>query len=110
MSQLTFNYTGRDLKERGMNQAETHANQVHEKWSEKAYDLFKAFLVKTSSPFKIEDFREYVKNLLPAPPSLRAFGGVAMRAAKSGLIKRVGYAKVNNAKAHQANASLWMRV
>lgn len=93
-----------------MQQSERHANEVHEGWSEKAYGLFKSFLVLTTGPFKVEDFREWAKNLLPAPPSLRAFGSITVKAKKAGLIRHVGYAQVDNAKAHRANCSLWKRV
>ena len=108
MKQLTIDYA-KEAKEAGMQRAVKHADQVHDSWSTKAFDLFKSYLVLTSSPFKVEDFREWAKNLLPSPPSLRAFGAITVKAKKAGLIRHVGYAQVENIKAHKANCSLWQR-
>ncbi len=109
MKQLAIDYA-KEAKDKGIAAAEKHANEVHEGWSEKAYGLFKSFLVGRTDSFKIEDFREWAKNLLAAPPSLRAFGAITVKAKKAGLIRHVGYAQVNNSKAHKANCSLWKRV
>lgn len=96
--------TGQQLRDAGMKQAVEHADKVSESWSDKAYDHLLKYIV-LHDEFMAEDLRYESK--LPEPPSLRSWGPILMRAAKSGLIYRVGYRKVKNAKAHMANASLW---
>lgn len=100
---------GKELKEKGIKKATDHAELVHDGWNKTADYFFKYFVTHSKNPFKMEDFREWVKGMLPSPPSLRAFGGVTVRAVRAGLIEKVGYAQVTNAKAHRANCSLWKR-
>lgn len=102
--------TGKELAERGMLMAETHANQVHENWSEKAFDWFVKYIrhYGLTHSFKTEDVRTYAEaNGFESPPSLRAWGSIVMKVAKAGYIEKVGYTQVDNAKAHSANCSLW---
>lgn len=110
MKQLNLNLSGKELKLKGMQQAERSANELHKDWSEKAYWHFKYWIRYQSHPFKIETFREWCKDLVPNPRSLRAFGSIVVRAKKEGLIEHAGYTQVQNAKAHAATASLWQRV
>lgn len=106
-AQLNIEYA-KKARDRGIERAENHANQVHESWSDKAYALLKEFIrIQPKTSFLAEDFRMSVTDLLPAPPHNRAYGGIFMRAAKAGLIERLGYAPVKNWKAHRANASVW---
>jgi hypothetical protein len=97
---------GKQLKERGMQKAVDHANQVHTDWSEKAFEFLKSFIIEHKK-FLAEDVRYYSAGKVPEPPSQRAWGSVIVRAAKAGLIRRVGYEQVKNVKAHRANASVW---
>jgi hypothetical protein len=106
--QLNIDYS-RIARDKGIEKAEKSANELHENWSDRAYEWFKRFVSTRSDAFKIEEFRQWSSEVLPAPRSLRAFGGIAMRAAKEGLIKRVGFAQVDNVKAHKANCALWMK-
>jgi len=106
MNQLTLALEARD---HGIKRAVDHADRVHESWSDKAYGLLKDFLRVRRTEFLAEDFREAVTDLIPAPPHNRAYGGVFMRAAKAGLIRRIRYQAVKNVKAHCANASVWKR-
>lgn len=108
-AQTSINF-GKQLKEAGMKQSLDSANQVHPDWSEKCYRLFKVWIQYQSGAFKMETFRQGVQTLLEAPPSLRAFGPITARARKEGLIRHVGYAQVENPKAHRATSSLWQRV
>ena len=108
-AQTTIDFS-RTARDKGIQQATDHADAVHDKWSKQAFDQFKIFLTSQVEPFKMEDFRNEVSGVLPEPPSLRAFGGIAMRAAKAGLIKRIGYTQVTNIKAHRANCALWQKI
>ena len=108
--------TGEELRDRGIKKAVNHADQLTEKWSEKAYEKLKLFLSHEINQiqnfeFMTEQFREFCEvTFLDDPPSLRAFGGIMAKAAKVGLIERVGYANVTNPKAHATPAAIWRRV
>lgn len=101
---------GRQLKEKGIQRAVDNAERVNPGWKEKCYELFKRFVVGQVKPFKVEAFREAVKEQLEEPPHLRAFAFVVVKAKKEGLIKHVGYTQVDNPTSHRANCSLWQRV
>lgn len=103
---ITFAIAARD---KGIEEAVKHADQVHPNWSESALEYLKVFLAHRKSPFLCEDFREAAENVLPAPPSLRSYGAVILKAAKAGWVKKLGYAKVRNVKAHRTPANLWIR-
>jgi len=99
----------KQARDKGIKRAKDHADSVHDKWSDIAYEFLKEFIRAQRQPFLAEDFRMAVADSIPQPPHNRAFGGLFMRAAKAGLIERVGYAPVKNWKAHRANASVWRR-
>lgn len=90
----------------GIHKAVNHANAVSNNWSESAYKLLMDF-IKEKRVFKCEDFRMWCNDKIEQPPSLRAFGGIIMKAAKAGLINKVGIEAVSNVKAHMANAGIW---
>ena len=100
--------TGEELRDKGMQRAHDHAEDVHESWGDKAYQ----FLLDhtTEGEFMTEDIRKASEGIIPEPPSLRAWGGIVRRAAKNGIIKRVGYRSVSNNKAHCTPASVWVKI
>lgn len=111
MTQKEIDFTGAELALKGMQQAIDHADAVSEKWSERAYDEFVFWLCtkKKDAVFKTEDFRVFceLNDKIPKPPSKRAFGGLPIRAAKSGLITKAGYTQTVNPKAHNTPCTLW---
>ena len=115
MNQLSlFNHSrGAVLADTGIKMAVDHADAVEPKWSETAWQLFWQWLNRKPQYFEfmIEDFREYCYSydLLTRPPSERAFGFLANKAVKMGLIFSSGTATVKNAKAHKANAGKWVK-
>lgn len=109
MTQHSINF-GKTLKEKGMKRSLESAERVNPGWQEKAYWYFKYWIRYQKQPFKMESFREWCKDLIPEPPSLRAFGAIVRRAKKEGLIKHIDYTQTENPKSHQANCSLWQRV
>jgi len=110
MVQATIDF-GKAARDEGMHRAITHANQVVENWSERVFDAFKEYLILTQKqPFQIEDFRAWIGDRIPPPPHNRAFGSIATKAIKAGLIERIGFAPVKNPKAHRANSAVWIRV
>jgi ribosomal protein L36 len=98
--------TGFDLRDDGIRRALKHANSKNPEWSESAFNFLKDYL-KTHNEFMLEDVRMSSQNIIPEPPSKRAWGAIAVRGAKVGLIRRKGYQNVINPKAHATPATLW---
>lgn len=96
-------FDGPVLRDRGIQQATDHAGR---QWSDQAYDFLLKFL-KTNTTFMAEDVRTASIGFVPEPPSKRAWGGIIVRAAKQGLIQKVGFRNVKNAKAHCTPAAVW---
>ena len=109
MNQTAINF-GAIERDKGIKKSIDHADAVNHDWSEKAYECFKLFLKWRAGNFQCETFREFSKGMLPAPPSLRAYGHVIRRAAKDNLIRQVGYNKVSNPTAHMANSAVWEKI
>ena len=107
--QLDIFADGRLMRDAGIAQSITHADEVCEKWSEKAY-RFLQWYIQHNKEFMTEDVRIASEYIIEIPPSERAWGGVIVRACKAGLIKQIGYRKVTNARAHMANAALWKTI
>ena len=102
---------GSQLRDKGIKQAINHADDTHDKWSEKAYkfllDYIKYGEGRDRYEFMTEDVRVASESVIPKPPSNRAWGGIILRAAKAGLIDKVGFSTVKNAKAHKTPATVW---
>ena len=97
---------GSQLRDKGIKQAVNHANDKHDKWSDKAYNFLVSY-IKSQHEFMTEDLREASEKEIPKPPSNRAWGGIVVRAARAGLINKVGFSNVKNPKAHHTPASIW---
>jgi hypothetical protein len=108
MKQVEIDFSQR-ITEAHIQIAEDHANAVHPNWSESAFEYLKVYLSHTRSQFMVEDFREAAQQVIPTPPSLRAYGAVILKAAKAGLVRKVGYGKVRNIRAHRTPATLWQK-
>lgn len=101
---------GRENRDNGIKQAIDHAKQEDVLWPGKAYLMLKRYLSFNIGEFMGEDIRKYSEaNGLPEPPSKRAWGAIMVKAAKAGLITKVGTRSVKNPKAHMANATLWIK-
>jgi hypothetical protein len=108
-AQLEINFTGKELRDIGMKKAIDHADQVNERWSEKAYAHLIAFVNERNAGerFMIEDIR--ITANIPDPPSNKAWGAVAKRAMLNNVIRKIGIAPVNNARAHRANCNVYIK-
>lgn len=96
-----------DLAREGMARAVDHADRVEGGWSVRAYQLFEQFAV-SHWEFMTEDVRNWAHKLgLPAAPSGRAWGAVALRACRDRIIVSNGYRKTTNPLAHGTPATLW---
>lgn len=106
--QLNISFA-RQARDKGIEKAKRNADRVHHSWSGKAYGLLKDFIKHHSEPFQFEEFRYSIAGLVAEPPHKRAFGAVAAKAAREGIITRVGYAPVKSVNCHRAFASVWKR-
>jgi len=88
------------------------ADKLSPEWSAKAAGLLTVYLKALglsglpTKPFIAEHFRAWAENYrhLPYPHDSRAYGSVLRNAAKSGLIRRVGY----RADSYGSPKSLWV--
>jgi hypothetical protein len=105
---------GERLKQLGLQKAVDHAETVDPGWKAKAWETFKQWVSEkpVGYRFMMEGFRLWAtaQNTLSTPPSKRAFGFLPQKAAREGLIRQDGTAKVQNEKAHRANAAVWVRM
>ena len=97
---------GSQLRDKGIKQAVNHANNKHDKWSDKAYKFLLSY-IKSQHEFMTEDLREASEKKIPKPPSNRAWGGIILRAVRAGLITRDRFSNVKNVKAHKTPATVW---
>jgi hypothetical protein len=111
VNQASLDFSGKDLRDMGMAQAIGHAESVDPNWPESAHQALIRFIGSHRGEFMAEQVREFAaKTGLSQPPHLRAWGSVFLRAARAGLIRRVGFGQVTNPKAHCANAAVWRAV
>lgn len=104
--------TGAQLRDRGIKKAEESAHRINHDWNEKAFEAFIQFLQTRAFPWMCEDFRKWATDFaqLPEPPTLRAYGGVIVRAKKLKLIQQVGFQPVTNPRAHKAICAVWEEI
>lgn len=101
--------TGETMRDKGIKKAVDHANEVYNDWNEKAFS-FLIIYIQSVNEFMVEEMRQASTGIVPAPPSLRAWGGIIVRAAKAGLIKKTGFRNVKNIKAHCTPATVWAKI
>ena len=77
-----------------MAQALGHAESVEPGWSALAYDLLEWYVMEHRSGVQFTSFNfipAYEQTGNPMPPTPKAFGSIFTKAAKNGLIRKVGY-------------------
>lgn len=101
--------TGQDLASRGAQVAADHADRTTAgQWTAMAMDFFNAWAqARQGRPFQGEDVRLAAVGVVPAPPDARAWGLVLRRAARAGLIHRVGFAPVKDRRSHCGPKAVW---
>jgi hypothetical protein len=102
-------FTGQQLRDIGIKKSFDSANDKYENWGEMAYDFLLHFL-RTNQAFLTEDVRIASTDIVPDPPSKRAWGAVILKAKREGLVRRIGFRNVKNPKAHCTPAALWKKV
>ncbi len=112
MNQLNFfetskpKPTGELLRDKGIKRAVQHAEDIHNDWQKQALDFLYLY-ARDHDRFSGEMVRMLSKGIVPEAPSARTWGAVLLTGARQGWIRQVGYIKVDNPKAHKANAALW---
>lgn len=107
MQQKLDLFTGSELRDIGISQSMETAEKHQENWTHFAYQFLLNY-IKSNNEFMAEDVREASEGIIQSPPSKRAWGGIFVKAVKSGLIKRKGFQNVRNANAHMAIATKWI--
>jgi hypothetical protein len=106
-SQLSLDLA-RAARDDGMARAVTHAEDDQPGWGEVAYIALSVYAMRMEGPFTSLDFREWAASRLSAPPTDKAFGPVFVRAARAGIIRKVGYAP--HPERHGSPTVLWEAV
>ena len=112
-AQLELDYTkASEARDLGIEQAVSQANAVNANWSDLAFEKLKEFLQIFSDPFQAEEVRSFaaVDDGFPLPPSERSWGGVMLRAAHKGLIRKLGEKSTKSVKSHRTPAGLWVKI
>lgn len=98
---------GEALRDKGIAQAEQHAEAEAPGWKAQAAAFFTAYLLYTLE-FQTEDVRaEAEKHGVPPPPDARAWGGIIREAAKHSMITKEGYRESKFAIAHRNPRAVW---
>lgn len=96
-------------RDKAIDRVEQSANAQIPGWSNKAYYFLRQF-IRSKEIFTIEEVRQASIGYVPEAKEQRAWGAIAARAKKQGLIKRISYAKSTNPKAHCRPVSVWQRI
>lgn len=98
---------GMRLATDGAARAADHADAKVPSWTEQALDYFEEF-ARRHATFKTEDARMYAEARgLPFPPDKRAWGQVALSAARNKTIFALGYTTADDPKVHHNPVRLW---
>lgn len=97
----------RAKRDSGIRRAVEHADAVAPGWADGAYKRFESF-AKNRATFTTEDVRTCWEALgFATPPDRRAWGGVASRAARAGIVVRDGYEPAKNPAVHCTTVTRW---
>lgn len=96
---------GLRLRDEGIKRAGENAGST---WMSEAVESFIEY-VKRNGPCAVEDFRaDWIESGKEQPSSHYAWGALGSAAAKTGLIKSVGYRKASSKKTHGHEIKLWV--
>jgi len=97
--------SGRKLGHEGAQRAADHAGA---QWQAEAWLAFCTYVVGHKQ-FTMEAVR-LASPQVPSPPDNRAWGVIALRAKRAGMIRRVRFVEAQNPNCHAANIVLWERI
>jgi hypothetical protein len=102
--------TGFQLVEQGMSRALAHVEAIDDGWGERAYQFVRGFAALRTQ-FRTEEVRSYAEQRgLSSPSAARAWDGIIEKAARAGIIERIGFTTCENVKADRNNVSCWRGV
>lgn len=85
--------------------AEIAADNAGSFWKEEAFEAFKQY-ARTNEEFTTEDVRR-ANSELSAPPDDRAWGHIALRAKREGIVKAAGWVRANSRTVHGMVVTKW---
>lgn len=94
-------------RDSGIKRAIDHANDVTPTWGDIAYDFLCEWILQHDRPFQTCEARWAARGVVPEPPDRRAWGHVATRAVKAGLIVSTGTAPDLDPKSHRSPCNVW---
>lgn len=105
MRQLTFldSAEAADRRDKGMERAADHAG---DEWKKLAAEAFRQY-ARTHAEFRTEQVRDANPDI-PEPPDKRAWGSIAVAAAKAGLVRSGGTVKAHSRTVHRMSVTLWI--
>lgn len=89
----------------GHDMAQIAADKAGEGWKEQAYAVFVNY-AKNHETFTTEEVRQSA-NDLGSPPDARAWGQVALRAKREGVVQAVGWVRANSKSVHGMVVTQW---
>lgn len=91
--------------------AEAADRKSQGQWTTQAWEFFVRWAkARQGQPFLGEDVRHAAKGIVPEPPEPRAWGAIIVKASRSRLISRVGYAPVKDPMSHGCPKTVWVWV
>jgi hypothetical protein len=84
--------------------AERAADHAGEEWKDRAYSAFTDY-ARDHKTFTTEDVRR--ASDVGEPPDNRAWGAVALRAKRAGVVRHIDFARVKDPCCHSNVVSLW---
>lgn len=108
---VTSEPTGSQLRNKGISKAVSHANDVHpepEKWIDQAERFIKRW-IKSDVPFTVEQAVEASWQVIPQPPTSKAWAGVILRLKRQGHVKALGIVKATKATSHAGYITQWIK-
>lgn len=89
----------------GHGMAEVAADKAGDTWKERAYAAFVDY-ANSHDAFTTEEVRQSAVGL-GSPPDDRAWGQVALRAKREGVVKSVGWVRANSKSVHGMVVTQW---
>ena len=96
------NHTGLSI---GHAMADVAASNAGDEWKEAAFDAFKRY-ARTNAEFTTEQVRLASTDIAP-PPDPRAWGQIALRAKREGVVAGGGWVRANSRSVHGMVVTMW---
>lgn len=92
----------------GATLAAAKADRTSPGWSVEAREVFLLYARMHRDGFMTEDVRQWAQKLgMSEPPDNRAWGYVALRLSKDGVIESVGYGRQRSSTCHGSPKTIW---